>query len=188
MHNDWRGCDPMANRWGRCRSDPGGRWRAAMPIRLSGRWSLHVGVCCVPIRWGSRPGRSAGRDRGRTITRARTGTAAQAATPPRAVRLGPGCGRLVREAAGGPRAIPQSSGELHAKASKAAAGAIRDVAGLLAETRQANAETVGPERERLIPVLFQPLADAISKAAPSDLAAHCEAWREIAVGFARGAE
>ena len=75
-----------------------------------------------------------------------------------------------------------------AKASKAAAGAIRDVAGLLAETRTANAETVGSERERLIPVLFQPLADAISKAAPGDLAAHCEAWREIAVGFARGAE
>ena len=75
-----------------------------------------------------------------------------------------------------------------AKASKAAAGAIRDVAGLLTETRTANAETVGSERERLIPVLFQPLADAISKASPGDLAAHCEAWREIAVGFARGAE
>lgn len=75
-----------------------------------------------------------------------------------------------------------------AKASKAAAGAIRDIPGLLAETRTANAETVGGERERLIPTLFQPLADAIAKAGPKTLEDHCTAWREIAVGFARGAE
>jgi hypothetical protein len=82
----------------------------------------------------------------------------------------------------------QIAANYDAKASKAAAGAIRDVKGLIDETRAANAATVGAERERLIPPLFQPLADAISRAAPGDLASHCEAWREIAVGFSRGGE
>ena len=80
------------------------------------------------------------------------------------------------------------SANYDAKASKAAAGAIRDVPTLLNETRTANTEIVGADRERLLPTLFQPLADALSQAKPGDLAGHIDAWREIAVGFARGAE
>lgn len=80
------------------------------------------------------------------------------------------------------------SANYDAKASKAAAGAIRDVPTLLAETRTTNTEIIGADRERLLPTLFQPLADALSQAKPGDLAGHIDAWREIAIGFARGAE
>lgn len=72
-------------------------------------------------------------------------------------------------------------------ASKTAAGVIKAVDAMIAETTTKNRATVGDQRERVKPILFDPLAESLaelSEAGTLDtLADHVDAWNEIALGL-----
>ncbi len=86
--------------------------------------------------------------------------------------------------------LSELGGNYSAVASQAAAGILQTVELIQTTTRTRNAATVKAERERLIPVLFQPLANRLSEMSKagelSSVADHVTAWQEIAAGLYAG--
>jgi hypothetical protein len=74
-----------------------------------------------------------------------------------------------------------------AVASMAAAGVLADPAAMLNATKERNAATAGANRERLLPPLFQPLANRLAELSRAGdlktLADHITAWQEISTGL-----
>jgi hypothetical protein len=74
-----------------------------------------------------------------------------------------------------------------AVASMAAAGVLADPPAMLLATKDRNAATVGANRERLLPPLFQPLANRLAELSKAgelkSLTDHIAAWQEISTGL-----